>query len=266
MGEHLSDDEEVIDFDSWSDDVEVPEELRTDEPEVDGFRPELVRTPKQRKQKYNDSKAEMMRHLSVERRIEGKPSPAEYLDAAEVWLDMEAGNLGNKKKWTFPPSVGDVSKKEVLLRIGWPKERIHRIPNRTWLDSDLFKTYLSVVRTYREAVALPQTWKSHEVLQVIGRETLILAFARIMEARQGLREISDRTLFDFVGKLQRLLAEIHGDIETAGVSVNIIQENLGNVEDPQRQQEILDRLAASLASQQAERAEVLGLPAPGDGS
>lgn len=213
------------------------------------------------KKRDSDSKESDRNHDKyLARQLRERPTPEIYWQAASVYLDMEEGVLGDPKKWTFPPSKKGkkTSNREILVRIGWPKTHQSRVPVRTWLESDNFLTCVEVARSYRSALRLKSSFKHYEILKIIGREGLMLLFARMMEAKEGLRPISDSILFNNVPRILRLIAEVRGDIEAAGVSVNVIQNNIANIEDPERQESILDTLATKLQEKYEQRAKEIG--------
>lgn len=177
--------------------------------------------------------------------------PRQFEEAARLWILMEDGDLGDPKEWVYPPSSGKVSAKDIMLRLGCSRDEIENsIPSFRFLHRPEFQRYVDDLRAYREAVELPETFNASKVIRSIITESTKQILTRIHMTNMGFgTPLSEEMLFKELPRWLRLYSELEGKLETAGVSVGVINQYVNKIESPEARRRALELVSKSLIEQ-----------------
>jgi len=177
------------------------------------------------------------------KRYKENPSPQMFLNAAKIWAEMQDGLHGDHEEWDKPvagskqrerwalevrsqipglTSPNPVSHQQILLEIGYPEDK--KMPEKppAWMLTPEFLSVVQQHRKYQAALRLPESFKVASFLRPVANEIAMLLFTRIKQTQLGIgKPIPDSVLFGDGWKIMRTLAEKDGEIQQAGVNINI---------------------------------------------
>lgn len=179
--------------------------------------------------------------------LSGADSPQQFMAAVRLYLDMEQGRLGNPREWTYPPTSKDkVSHREIYYRLGVDVDA-RLTENIDWLRWPVFQEALELERSFRAIDELGINHATTTALDSICALGMRHIARQLVLAEAGLpSEVKLSTLTRDLPKFLRLKMEKEGEIERAGVTVNLINQRITSLQDPKARALAYKRLTEEL--------------------
>lgn len=186
------------------------------------------------------------------------PSAHQFVEAAKLRVAMERGEAGDPSEWAYPPSGNTKhSEKEIYLRVGYPKHVVEG-GAVTFSRTSAFRRYLDIVRTYREVESMKENYNLKQLLKAVTLEGLHQIATQMYLSNIGLAEpVKTNVLFREMPRYMRLLEEMEGRLETAGVSVKIVEQHLNLIKDPDARRRAIEVVQGRLAEQAVDDTRML---------
>ncbi len=164
------------------------------------------------------------------------PTAEKYREAAREVNRLE--DAGEK------PSTPKVAK-----ALGWPGGGKKMMPppvRLEWMEDENFQMVRQTLRLLERAESLPGAAKLLDALGPTAKGIITIMAARVSEHLAGIKEIPDSILFRDGPKIVSLLGEARGEVERAGININVLNQHVDGISDPERRDAIFSELAARL--------------------